>query len=122
MFARANFSAYRQIGTCGDRNLNTQQTIQQLHNEWTLHEEEPSTSIEVELTTRTLMAIQGSPVVLNAFTQIAERVGLSSENHDWKELRDSAIGVLTSLLKKHEERSTQRIRSSNFRPRSIYGR
>jgi len=102
--------------------LNTQDTLKQLFNEWTLQEDTPSTIIEVELTARTLLAIQGVPVLLDAFKRIAERVGLSSENHDWKQLRDSAMGVLTSLLKRYEERSTPRMRAASYRQRSIYGR
>lgn len=78
--------------------------------------------MEVELTARTLMAIQGVPVLLDAFTRISERVGLSSIDHDWKGLRESAIGVLASLLKRYDERSQQRTRSANYQQRSIYGR
>ncbi len=101
----------------------TREKIQALLDEWTVNIEAVEFSQEIDLTTRTFLALAGCPPISDAFKLVASRAGLASENPDWRKLRESAIVSLTALLKGFDERQTRRAaKTMTMKPRSIYGR
>lgn len=97
--------------------------IEQLKNDW-LANETADTTLEAELTARTYLLIQFPPAVVDEFKRITTHFGQSSETHDYKQLRDAAIGVLTALEKRSQESDSRRMtpRTMSSRPRFNYGR